>query len=172
MKIGIISDSHGRVQAVRQALGLLTDAGAEGIIHCGDLGGLEVLDELAGRPCWFVWGNMDRPNPAWRKHLEALELPWPTIPMEITLEGKRLAIFHGHEPEFAKAIKTASYDYLFHGHSHRREDYLRGKMRVINPGALQRVREKTVALLDLKNDRLEFVLIYDGTFQPSYARNA
>jgi putative phosphoesterase len=169
MKLGIISDSHGRVRVVRQALALLTSAGAEGIIHCGDLGGLDVLEEVAGTPCWFVWGNMDRPQPAWREYVESLGLTWPTIPLEITLAGKHLAVFHGHEREFAEVFKTASYDYLFHGHSHVREDYRRGKMRIINPGALRRAREKTAALLDLNNDHLEFLAIVDGTFQPSYA---
>jgi uncharacterized protein len=172
MKIGIISDSHGQLRAVRRAVSLLTTAGAEGIIHCGDLGGLEVLDELTGRPCWFVWGNTDFPHEAWRKHVEALDLTWPTIPMEITLAGKRLAIFHGHEREFTKAIQTASYDYLFHGHTHTRDDYRMGKMRIINPGALQRVRDKTVALLDLSTDDLNFLFIHDGTFQQSHARQA
>ena len=54
MKIGILSDSHGHVQPVRAALQLLDAAGAQGFIHCGDVGNMEVIEELAGRRAWFV----------------------------------------------------------------------------------------------------------------------
>jgi len=161
MKLGIISDSHGHVRIVREALKILKSAGVQGIIHCGDLGGLEVLDELAGEPCWFVWGNTDFPQQAWRPHLKLLGLSWPTVPVEIGFDGKRIAVFHGHEREFTQAVKLAKYDYLFHGHTHVPEEHRIGKMRIISPGALHRVRDKTVATLDTASDDLEFIRVPD-----------
>jgi len=157
MKLGIISDSHGRLREMRRAVSLLKSAGAQGFVHCGDLGKLGVLDELAGSPCWFVWGNTDTPKPSWRKYVETLGFTWPTVPLEFTLNGKQMAIFHGHEFEFPRALDARAYDYLFHGHTHSRQDYHLGDMRVINPGSLHRVCVKTVALLDLKTDQLDFL---------------
>ena len=157
MKLGIMSDSHGRAHVVRQARILLEWAGAEAIVHCGDVGGLDVLDELGGCPCWFVWGNMDDPVPAWQGHVEALGLPWPDGPLELHLAGRRLAIFHGHEPEFDPALQAARHAYLLYGHTHERSDQRIAAMRVINPGALCRAAMKTVALLDLDNDSLQFL---------------
>jgi putative phosphoesterase len=157
MKLGILSDSHGRTHLVRQALHLLDTAGAEAIIHCGDVGGLDVLDELAGRQCWFVWGNTDQPHSSWRHSLEALGLPWPTAPLQLTLDGRRIGVYHGHERAFRDALRDARYDYLLHGHTHQRDDYREGTMRVINPGALHRVSVRTVALLDLATDDLRFL---------------
>ena len=160
-----MSDSHGRAGPVRQALAVLDEVGAEGIVHCGDVGGLEVLAELAGRRCWFVWGNTDVPGPSWRVEVEALGLPWPAGPLSFELAGKRIAVYHGHEPGFTRTLQAAEHDYLFHGHSHRREDYRAGNMRVVNPGALRRGLTKTVALLDLATDELAFLEVQRGTFR-------
>ena len=157
MKLGILSDVHGDTQRVRRALALLDACGAEAFVVCGDIGGLDVLEEFAGRRCWFVWGNTDHPEPAWRPQIESLGLPWPNGPLELNLDGKRIGVFHGNESQFAKAYKDAKLDYLLFGHTHRQYDGFSGEMRMINPGALYRVRAATVALLDLKTDDLEFI---------------
>lgn len=152
-----MSDSHGRVVPVRQALIMLKATGAEALVHCGDVGGLEVLDELMGWRCWFVWGNTDRPWPSWEHHVRALGLPWPDGPWSLTIGGKEVAIFHGHEPGIEAAAESGSYDYLLHGHTHQRADDRRGATRMINPGALHRAAVPTVALLDLTTDELTFL---------------
>jgi len=157
MKLGILSDSHGRVPLVRRAVSVLERAGAQGFVHCGDLGGLDILDELAGRPCWFVWGNTDDPRPSWRAHIQALGLVWPDGPIEVQIDNKQVGIFHGHERLFREALRDSRYDYLLHGHTHQQDDYRDGRMRVINPGALHRVSVPTVALLDLADDDVQFM---------------
>jgi len=157
MKIGILSDSHGHIQPVRKALKLLDAAGAQGFIHCGDVGNMEVIEELAGRQAWFVWGNTDEVDEYWRPQIEVLGLAWPNGGLELTLAGKRIAVFHGHEREFSRALHAAKHDYLLHGHTHRRTHYHQGAMQVINPGALHRASVKTVALLDLDTDQVQFI---------------
>jgi putative phosphoesterase len=157
MKLGIMSDSHGRVQRVRDALAVLDAAGAEAVVHCGDVGGPEVLEEFAGRRCWFVWGNTDYPQPSWRPSVEALGLVWPDGPVEFTVGDRRIAVYHGHERGFEGAIRSGKADYLLHGHSHRQADYRVGPTRVINPGALHRVGVPTVAVLDVESDDLAFL---------------
>ncbi len=162
MKIGIMSDNHGRLRPVRRALDLLQAAGEDGIIHCGDSGGLDTLELLAGRRGWFVWGNTDFPEPTWRAEVEALDLPWPNGPLRLTLAGKQIAVFHGHEPAFTEMLEKATgCDYLIHGHTHRACDHRHVDMRIINPGALHRVSVKTVALLDLNTDTVEFIEVDD-----------
>ena len=39
MRIGILSDTHDHVDALKIALNLLHSRGAEHYIHCGDVGG-------------------------------------------------------------------------------------------------------------------------------------
>lgn len=163
MKLGILSDSHGRVALVQQALAVLDEAGADAIVHCGDVGGIEVLEEMAGRKCWFVWGNTDESRPAWRRRIERLGLPWPTEPVELNVDGKRVGVFHGHELGFRMAVENVLYDYILYGHTHEAHDQRIGPMRVINPGALHRTSRRTVALLEPATDRLEFLSVNGQT---------
>jgi hypothetical protein len=157
-----MSDSHGRVERARGALAVFDAEGVDAIAHCGDVGGMEILEELAGRRCWFVWGNSDCPQSAWRVEVEALGLTWPAGPLEIALDGKRLALYHGHEPTFRQAIRSGRFDYVLHGHTHRAADSRDGRTRVINPGALYRSAIPTVAVLDIKTGDVRFVPVNSG----------
>ena len=157
MRLGIMSDSHGRTERVRQALAVLDAERVDAVAHCGDVGGLDVLEELAGRRCWFVWGNTDCPQPAWRAEVQALGLPWPDGPVEFIADGRRLAIYHGHERGFHHAIQTGGFDYILHGHTHRAADTRDGTTRIVNPGALHRVAAPTVAILDIEADEVRFL---------------
>jgi len=157
MLIGLMSDSHGRHLAVRKAVELFDSLGAERIIHCGDVGGIEVFDEVAGRPFDFVWGNMDEPDDGLIAYLRTLGITPPDEPpVHLGFNGKTAALCHGHEPTFGAALRTLDVDYLFHGHTHvARDEVFRGK-RIINPGALFRVPCKTVATLDTYSAELRF----------------
>lgn len=157
MLVGILSDSHGRDQRVRQAMALFDRLGVEHVFHCGDVGGAEVFDQLVGHTCTFVWGNMDFPDDGLFAYLKSVGIDAPTsVPTQCTVSGKRFAVFHGHEPGFDAAVSSLDVDYILHGHTHiARDERLNGK-RVINPGALHRAREKTVATLDTESDALEF----------------
>ena len=157
MLIGICSDTHGHGSTMRRALELFDRLGVERIIHCGDVGGQAVFDELVGRPVRFVWGNMDRPGAALRTYLETVGIPAPeAVPLRLDWSDKRMAVFHGHERGFARAPATLAVDYILHGHTHLARDERIGSVRVINPGALCRAGAKTVATLNLVTDKLSF----------------
>ena len=157
MLVGILSDSHGRHLAVRQAMALFDSLGVEYIIHCGDIGGMSVFDELVGRPCTFVWGNMDEPEGGIIAYLQSVGIEPPNcVPARVTLDGKKFAVFHGHERGFHRAIDTLDVDYILHGHTHVASDKTHNGKRIINPGALYRARQKTVATLDTAAEKLTF----------------
>ena len=157
MLIGILSDSHGRHLPVRAAVSLFDSLGVSHIIHCGDVGGVEVFDELVGRPLTFVWGNTDYPAGGLLSYLHDVDLAVPNgVPARIDLDGKRFAVFHGHEPGFGAALDALDVDYIFHGHSHVARDDTIGGTRIINPGALHRARRKSVATLETATDTLTF----------------
>jgi putative phosphoesterase len=172
--LGILSDTHGRRARTAVALRLLQQVGAEAFVHCGDVGGADVLDELAGLRAWAVYGNMDQPDAA---ALAASSAPGLTIarqgPLRIELDGRMLAVFHGHEAEFGRWLaalehratlpaKVAPCDYILHGHTHVPRDLRIGSVRLVNPGALERAAVHTVATLDLRSDTLEFWQVDDG----------
>ena len=158
MLIGILSDSHGHHALVRQALTLFDGLGVKHVIHCGDVGGKDVFDELVGRSCAFVWGNMDFPDDGLLSYLDTVDIPVPnSVPLRLTLASKSLVVFHGHEAGFGRAVASLDVDYILHGHTHVARDKRRGNTRIINPGALHRARPKTVATLDLETDHLTFL---------------
>ncbi len=157
MLIGILSDSHNRREPVRRAMALFDLLGVAKIIHCGDVGGTGVFDELVGCDLTFVWGNTDCPGAGLLAYLETVEIATPDcVPARLTLDGKAFAVYHGHEPGFDEAVGSLDVDYILHGHSHLVRDDRRRKTRIINPGALHRARRKTVATLDVASDQLTF----------------
>lgn len=167
MKIGILSDTHGRREIALRAAQLLRDRGAEFIIHCGDVGDCNVLDALAGGPAAFVFGNNDFDHDALREYAKAIDVTCLGEFGALNLGGKRIAVTHGDNGLVMSRITQADppYDYLFTGHTHVRHDQRVGKhagaLRWINPGALYRASRKSVALLDLATDTLVSLAVAD-----------
>jgi putative phosphoesterase len=176
MILGILSDTHGAQATTARALQVLRQAGAEAFVHCGDVGRADVLDELAGTRAWVVLGNTDGGNQDLLRYGTELGLTMaPSGPLRIELAGRVLAVFHGHERAFSRLMTgladegavppdLARCDYVLHGHTHSPRDmrvgaaggHGAGSLRIINPGALHRAVEHTVATLDLQTDRLQF----------------
>lgn len=173
MILGILSDTHGQRTRTAAALRLLQQVGAEAFVHCGDVGKPQILDEFAGLRAWVLCGNTDGSDTARRGALgESGVTVSSSGPLRFELEGRALAVFHGHEAEFARwtdALDThgglppaaGRCDYILHGHTHRARDVRVGEVRIINPGALYRAAEYTVATLDLQSDTLRFWLVED-----------
>ena len=157
MLIGIMSDSHDKHETVRQVVALFDRLGVKHIIHCGDVGGQAVFDELVGRPVTFVWGNMDHQQRELSPYLEGAGISAPTAtPTLITLDEKRFAIYHGHERGFDQAPFSLDVDYILHGHTHVARDESINGIRIINPGALFRARPKSAATLNTTTGELSY----------------
>ncbi len=158
MKIGILSDTHNHLQRTEQAVELLRDAGAEALFHCGDLARPEIVAACAVLPFYFTFGNHDsdmvRVLEQSADELGAHCLHWGG---EVTLAEKRIALVHGHITRDLRPLLEAQPDYLLTGHSHQTHDFYEGTTRRINPGALFRASEFSVALLNLATDDLQWI---------------
>lgn len=122
--IGLISDTHGLMRAgVHEAL-----AGVRLILHAGDVGGQEILDELALiAPVRAVFGNTDPAD-----HPDLAE------ELSLTVGGLSIHVSHGHElgsPTPAKLAERYAADVVVYGHTHRQLVTHIGGRLVINPGA-------------------------------------
>jgi putative phosphoesterase len=160
MLVGILSDTHDRVEAMAAAMELLRGRGAEFFVHCGDVGSERVIDHLAGVPSAFVFGNTDWDRAALARYAESVGVHCRGAFADLDLGGKRFAVIHGDDFKLKQQLLAGqAYDYLLQGHTHARADERVGRTRLINPGALHRAREKTVALLDTATDRLEFLVV-------------
>ena len=122
--VGLISDTHGLVRAeVHTAL-----AGVERILHAGDVGGDDILDELELiAPVAAVYGNTDAPGNG--RLRESLDLE---------IGGLRVHVSHGHEvgsPNPARLAARYDADVIVYGHTHRQLVERVGGRLVVNPGA-------------------------------------
>jgi putative phosphoesterase len=109
--------------AVHQAL-----AGVEVILHAGDVGGQEILDELALiAPVHAVYGNTDAPD-----------TPGLAEKIAMTIGGLSIHVSHGHElggPTPTNLSAAYDADVIVYGHTHRQMVTRIGEKLVINPGA-------------------------------------
>jgi len=138
-RIGIISDTHGFLPPGVPAV----FAGAELVLHAGDVGGGGVLEELERiAPVLSVRGNTDRESasPAFRR---------------LALAGKTVLLVH----DLSRFRKTEGAAIVVHGHTHRAAVETRGETLLINPGSASRPRDGagSVALLDPANGWCEIV---------------
>ena len=122
--IGLIADTHGLVRPdVHEAL-----AGVELILHAGDVGGDDVLDELATiAPIVAVHGNTDPPGD-----------PRLAQSIERTIDGISVHVSHGHEvgsPTPEKLFERYAADVVVYGHTHRQLVTHSGQRLAVNPGA-------------------------------------
>lgn len=160
MRLGILSDTHDEIDRTRRAVGLLRDAGAEMLIHCGDLASPAIVTLLAELPAWFVFGNHDADSvPHLRRAAEEAGvgcLGWCGV---VETAGKRVAVTHGHMSSDVRRMLAAGPDYLLSGHTHVAAFTPTGAVRRINPGALHRADEFTVALLEIETGALRFLTV-------------
>ena len=160
MRLGLLSDTHDRVDAMRAGLRALHTRSVDFIVHCGDVGSEPCLDLMAGFPTAFVWGNNDWDRATLTRYATTLGLTCYGNFGDFTLDNKRIALMHGDDFSLRqRVLDAATHDYLFQGHTHVPADERIGTTRVINPGALYRASEKTVAVLDLSSGELEFLRV-------------
>jgi putative phosphoesterase len=157
VRIGLLSDSHGRHLMTRAAVSALRDLGAGMLIHLGDVCGERVLDELAGVHSRVVFGNMDLDIPSLARYAESIGVAVDHPMGRLEIDGKRLAYTHGHQGDLMARAVQESVDYLFHGHTHSLRDERIGRTRVINPGALFRAARYTAMVLEPGDGSLEVV---------------
>ena len=111
-------------------------------------------------PAHFVFGNNDADNvPKLRdaiRDVKGVCLEWYG---EVELARKRIAVAHGYMHHDIRRLFAARPDYLLSGHSHFASDVRVELTRRINPGALHRAAEFSVAVLDLETDELLFLVV-------------
>jgi putative phosphoesterase len=149
--IGLISDTHGLVRPdVHTKL-----AGVELILHAGDVGGDEILDELQLiAPVRAVFGNTDAPDD-----------PRLTQAIEMEIGGIRVHVSHGHEvgsPTPAKLLARYAADVIVYGHTHKQLLTNADGRWVINPGAAGQRRFDllpSVARMTIRDGQVEIQIV-------------
>ncbi len=153
MKIGIMSDTHDRLDAVEKAIDLFNRKGVEHVLHAGDLVSPFVAPRFAKLKAklHIVWGNNEGDREFIRVKFGEIGVTPLGNFAALKLGGKKIALLHGtHEDVVNSLVKCGSYDVVVRGHNHRAE-IIRGKTLLINPGEVcgYLTGRQTVAILDL-----------------------
>jgi uncharacterized protein len=184
MRIGVIADTHGYFDPrLREML-----AAVEVILHAGDVGSREVLDELRRiAPVHAVGGNVDPPElnlpPSLKLELEGLRLEMmhilPVPQSEVEEWADRTLLPDGKPPKrseaFLKTFDDATGAVVF-GHSHQPCLITLGRRLFFNPGSAGKKRfdlPRCCGLLEIVPDgiraSIEPLEKYDGAL-PSKIR--
>lgn len=126
LRVGLVSDTHGRV---RPELFAVLE-GVDRILHAGDVGSPSVLDELAVlAPVTAVWGNTDG--------FDVRAVTRERAGVE--LAGRRVDVVHGHQlgsPTPERVLEAyPEADVVVFGHTHRPVVREIGGRLAVNPGA-------------------------------------
>ena len=160
MRIGIVSDTHDRAEAVAETVRLLIEQQVELILHCGDIGSPATVAVFAPVPTHFVFGNWDKDRVKLTAAIKAIGGTAHDSFGALELAGKRVAWVHSHERHQLYQLEHCNYfDYLFYGHTHVREQHRTGRTLVANPGALFRANPKTCIVLDVVTGELKPIIV-------------
>ena len=160
MKVGVLSDSHGRVATIQTALSEFRARDVEMVIHCGDIDDAATVSAFAGWNTHFVFGNCDGDRVGIRRAIDEIGATLHEPFGCLELSGLQIAWLHGDNPGLKAGVENSGhYDYLFYGHTHVAEQHLAGKTLVVNPGALFRARQKTCLVLALPTGTMDTIVI-------------
>ena len=167
MIVGLVSNTNGRADAMAAAVATLRDRGADLIVHCGDVGGRQVLDELKSIDAAFVWGDRDQDRMGLLRHARTLNVVCFGVLGELDLDGKRAVLVHGDDKKLVgRLLDEQQYDYLLSGHDSAGEDRKVGRTRVINPGWLTGGPSQNCALVSTTSDEVKFLTVERPSAEP------
>ena len=151
MKIILVSDSHGRDEALEKILTQYPDADA--YVHCGDI---EAAPDMFPQFV-TVRGNND------------LYYEYPEEQV-LHIAGPGIYVTHSHRFMYSKRLeqmaskaKSLDCDVVFYGHTHIAADETVDGVRIINPGSLWRSRDgrgPSYALVTIEEDNVDVEFIF------------
>lgn len=142
MLIGIVSDSHDNVSAIKRAGEELRKRGVSLVVHAGDWVSpfsARFLREAVGEGVRIVgvWGNNEGERPIFLEVARKFGVEILGEAGELEVGGRRVAVYHGTSPVLLNAlVKSGLYDVVATGHTHIAALERHGKTLVVNPGEL------------------------------------
>lgn len=152
MKILVVSDTHGRVDAFIEELNKHRDA--DMIFHLGDLvQDAEIIAESTSVPMRIVRGN----NDYFDKNTPLYDI--------VRIGGIKILLTHGHKEnvyfgvsQLVRKAKECDVDMVLYGHTHIFHNEVVDGIRVINPGSAgyDRAGEfESFVILEISDEKIE-----------------
>ncbi len=154
MLIGAISDTHDNLPLVEKAVQTLNEQKVGLVLHAGDYVAGFVIPKFKQLNCKLigVFGNNDGDHELLKKRFsETANCTIHDKFAAVTVDGYRIALLHGEEPQLLNALADSGYfNAIVHGHSHLKGIQTRGKTLMINPGEVcgYLTGKPTIAIID------------------------
>ncbi|MDZ7264376.1 MAG: metallophosphoesterase [candidate division KSB1 bacterium] len=159
-KVGIMSDSHDNLPAIRAAVALFNQRGMDLVIHAGDLVAPFTAREIKKLKCPYriVLGNNDGEILGLYKVFEG-QVYQP--PYQFKINDKKVLVLH--DPIFLEALTTQeAFDLIIYGHDHTPAvvETTSGSL-IVNPGECGGwlTGQCTVAIWDIANHKAEIIAL-------------
>ena len=170
MLVGIISDTHDDLGAVKRAAKLFTEKNVELVLHLGDIVApftLRAFHDNGVKRLIAVYGNNCGERLGLRETASRLGYEIHEWPHLVELEGKRFLLIHGVGPvEKTRMLidslaKSGDYDAVLYGHTHIVDNRRIGGTLVLNPGEACGCLsgKRTAAIIDAETMRVEVIEI-------------
>lgn len=163
-RIAIFSDSHDQVAALTEALDQANVAGADLLLHCGDLCApfmLNLLGERFAGPIHVVLGNNDGDG----RLLQMIAAKHPQISLhgiytEFAVDDRHIAMIHYPEPA-RRIAQSSQFDLVCYGHDHTKLLEALGRGWLLNPGEILGMKSAaTWAIYDTATGKAELRPVY------------
>ncbi len=158
--IGIISDSHDNLAAIRKAVEFFNKEQVKVVVHAGDIISpftVRAFKELNPK-FYFVFGNNDGDRVTLTKRFEEIGAVSCGDFGDLTIDGLHIALLHGTDETLVKALaKSGDFDVVIRGHTHDPGVRILEGTPIINPGECSGVLSGkcTVAILEVANLNVE-----------------
>lgn len=150
MKVAVVSDSHDNLAMIKKFLEDLKKRDVDIIFHLGDIISPFAAREFLNieKQIIAIFGNNDGELKGLKKILD-IERP----PRKIEISGKKIILYHELYEE-----NLEEYDYVFYGHTHKKNYTKKGKTLIINPGELcgYLSGHSTYMTVDLEDEKVFF----------------
>ncbi len=161
MKIGVLSDTHDNLSNLTFALETFRERGIKTLIHCGDLTGFDLVSQFSDFRLIYLIGNMDHTSGTVIKRVNKLgEDNYAGLTFMGILDGIPVAATHSHiEGKVMELVRSGKYQWVFHGHTHRKRDEVINGVHIVNPGALGGLARgpRSFCIVDLSAGDVEFI---------------
>jgi len=137
MKVGIISDTHDRLEMIIRATNVFNDEGVGLVLHAGDYVSPFTADAFKALKAKImgVFGNNDGDKAFLRKRYNAIGAEIKDSFALVDAYGMKIGLLHGHDELLLEALGSSeALDVLIYGHTHNASITRKGRVLLINSG--------------------------------------
>lgn len=160
MKIGVVSDTHGSLVRLRPVATMLESLEVDVVLHCGDVGSVEVIEALSRWPAHFVRGNCDLGAEQALSAACVGTSIWHGAFAALEFGASKIALLHGDDARCRQeAAMSGEYDFVCVGHTHVAQIRSAGPTTLFNPGALYRTSSPSIGFIDSETKEAHIIRI-------------